>query len=316
MNRLFKEPLVHFLLAGALLFILFGLVEQGDGSGPDSDAVLVDEAALLRFVQYRMKAFEPSLAKKRLDALSDEERQRLIDDFVREEVLYREALALGLDREDYVIRRRLVQKLEFITEGFAEAVTQPDEAALQRYFEANRRDYYVEPYVTFTHVFFDAEKHGSEKALELARRELQLLNAKKVHFSEAPRHGDRFLYHLNYVERTPEFIASHFGAPMAKAIFELEPNEEIWRGPFESPYGAHLVMLTSRAPGRDAELAELRDRVLEDARRDLIREQTEEAIDEIIGSYDVQIRYEPSLQPTAAPEPGSLDAKAAAQGRP
>ncbi len=314
MKRLLKEPLVHFLLAGAGLFILFGLVDGGRDE-PDATVVRVDEPALLEFVQYRMKAFEPSLAKKRLQALSDEERQRLIDDFIREEVLHREALALGLDREDYVIRRRLVQKLEFITEGFAEAAIQVDEPALQRYFDAHRKDYYVEPYVTFTHVFFDAEKHGREKALELAKWELAMLNAKRVHFSDAPKHGDRFLYHLNYVERTPEFVASHFGGPMAKALFELQPDEQTWRGPFESPYGAHLVMLTNREPGRDAELAEIRGRVLEDARRALIREQTEEAIQQIVGSYEVQVRYPPPPSANASrSEP--LGGDAAAQGGP
>ncbi|MGB5266423.1 MAG: hypothetical protein WBN30_07535, partial [Polyangiales bacterium] len=119
---------MHFLAAGLGLFVLFGLVNRGDQDF-DPNVITVDQEALLTFIQYRIKAFNPDLAEKKLNALSDEELQRLIDDYVREEVLHREAIALGLDDDDYIIRRRLVQKLEFITEGFAEAGADVDEAA-------------------------------------------------------------------------------------------------------------------------------------------------------------------------------------------
>ena len=228
--------------------------------------VIVDHDALLTFVQYRIKAFNPALAEKKLSSLSDDELQNLIDDYVREEVLHREAIALGLGDDDYVIRRRLVQKLEFITEGFAEAGADVDQAALQRYFDANKADYYVEPFVTFTHVFFRNRRSAPGAGPCGGRREALELNRDGVPFADAPQHGDRFLYHVNYVERTPDYVASHFGVPMAKALFELEPNDFVWRGPFDSPYGVHLVLLTTNEPGRDPELAELEDRVREDAR--------------------------------------------------
>jgi hypothetical protein len=286
-----KEPLVHFLAAGLGLFVLFGIVNR-DRPNADPNVVIVDQDALLTFVQYRIKAFNPTLAEKKLNSLSDDELQRLIDDYVREEVLHREALQLGLGEDDYVIRRRLVQKLEFITEGFAEAGAGVDQAALHRYFDANKGDYYVEPFVTFTHVFFETEDRPREQAYALATKKLTELNRKGVTFADAPQHGDRFLYHVNYVERTPEFVASHFGVPMAKALFELEPNDLIWRGPFDSPYGVHLVMLTTSEPGRDPELSELEERVREDARRAMIREETEAAIADIVGTYDVRVVYE------------------------
>jgi hypothetical protein len=286
-----REPLVHFLAAGLGLFVLFGVVNRGE---PDTDpnVVTVDHDALLTFVQYRIKAFNPALAEKKLSSLSDDELQSLIDDYVREEVLHREAVALGLDEDDYVIRRRLVQKLEFITEGFAEAGAKVDQAALQRYFDANKADYYVEPFVTFTHVFFETEDRPREQAQAAAEKKLIELNRNGVPFADAPQHGDRFLYHVNYVERTPDYVASHFGVPMAKAIFALEPNDFIWKGPFDSPYGVHLVLLTTNEPGRDPELAELEDRVRVDAQRAMIREETEAAIADIVGSYDVRVVYE------------------------
>jgi hypothetical protein len=286
-----KEPLVHFLAAGLGLFVLFGVVNR-DEPDADPNVVTVDHDALLTFVQYRIKAFNPTLAEEKLSSLSDDELQNLIDDYVREEVLHREAVALGLGEDDYVIRRRLVQKLEFITEGFAEAGAKVDQAALRRYFDANKADYYVEPFVTFTHVFFETEDRPREQAHTAAEEKLIELNRDGVQFADAPQHGDRFLYHVNYVERTPDYVASHFGVPMAKAVFELEPNDFIWKGPFDSPYGMHLVLLTTNEPGRDPELAELEDRVRVDAQRAMIREETEAAIADIVGSYEVRVVYE------------------------
>lgn len=293
MKRFLKEPLVHFLAAGLGLFVLFGLVNR-DEVDADPNVVIVDRDALLTFVQYRIKAFNPTLAEKKLEVMSGEELEQFIDDYVREEVLHREALALGLDEDDYVIRRRLVQKLEFITEGFAESSVAVDESALQRYFDANKADYFVEPYVTFTHVFFQTEDRPREEARALAKKELAKLNRDAVPFSDAPQHGERFLYHVNYVERTPDYVGSHFGPPMARALFALEPNEFVWRGPFDSAYGVHLVLLTTNEPGREPELAELRDRIHEDARRAMVREETEDAIAEVVDAYDVRVLYERS----------------------
>ena len=293
MQNLAKEPLLHFRAAGIGLFVLFGVVNR-DQAGDDPNVVEVDQEALLRFVQYRLKAFNPELAEKKLGSLSDEELDRVIDDYVREEVLHREALALGLAEDDYVIRRRLVQKLEFITEGFTESSVGADPAAVERYFSENASDYYVEPYVTFTHVFFDTEDRPRQEAYARAETKLSELNKESTPFSDAPKHGDRFLYHVNYVERTPEYVASHFGAEMANAIFELEPNEFVWRGPFDSPYGVHLVLLTTNEPGRTPELTEVEGRVVEDWRRHVIRERTESAIADIVAAYDVRITYERS----------------------
>lgn len=299
MSSLWKEPLVHFLLAGVGLFALFGIV-RGSDDDADPNVIVVDRDALLTFTQYRIKAFNPDLAEKKLEGMSDEELERFIDDYVREEVLHREAVALGLDQDDYVIRRRLVQKLEFITEGFAEASGELDAAAVQRYFDANKQDYYVEPYVTFTHVFFQTEDRPPTEAEALAETELAKLNENAVPFSDAPQYGDRFLYHVNYVERTPDYVASHFGPSMAKALFELVPNEFTWRGPFESPYGVHLVLLTTNEPGRDADLSEILDRVRNDAQRAMVRKETEAAIADVVDAYDVRVVYE--RKPSATSE--------------
>ncbi len=107
-------------------------------------------------------------------------------------------------------------------------------------------------------------------------------------FTGAPNHGDRFPYFLNYVEREPEFVASHFGQPMAAQIFELEPDDSAWQGPFESPYGYHLLMVTTKVEGRYPEIAEVRDRVAADAERREIEKLQDEAIQAIVDTYEVR----------------------------
>jgi hypothetical protein len=280
-----REPLLHFALAGALLFALHRAL-GGDARGEDERVIVVDRAALLEFVQYRSRAFSPEAAAQLLDGLTPTAREALVRDFVREEALHREALALGLARDDYVIRQRLVQKLDFALQG-AHAPPAPSDAELASYYDAHRADYAEAASVTFTHVFFDAEQRGAEGALAAARAALPALNRTRVRFDQAPEHGDRFPFHVNYVERTEDFVASHFGAELARSVFALAPSEE-WRGPFPSPYGAHLVLVAARAPGRAPALAEIRGRVLEDAQREAARAAQERAVAEVIARYEVR----------------------------
>jgi len=282
---------VHFLAIGMGLFVLFGLVAPANDN-LDSKTIVVNRNTLLTFVQYRSKAFNPEVAAARLDALSATELDLLIADFVREEALHREALALGMDANDYVIKQRLIQSLQFITNGFVNAAIDVSDEDVAEYYEVNKDDYFVEPYITFTHVYFSTDRHGAEQARALAETKLAQLNSESVHFSESTRHGERFLYNVNYVERTADFIASHFGTPMATAVFELEPDSETWRGPFESSYGYHVVMLTRRTDGSYPELSEIEATVRDDAERIAINELNELAVQAIVDTYDVRMDYE------------------------
>ena len=299
------QPLLHFLLIGAGLFLLFEWTGKPVNS-VDARTVIVDKQMLHSFMQYRAKAFNETLVEQMIADLSKEEFDRLIEDLVREEVLYREALAMSMEQEDYIIKRRLIQKMEFITSGFITAAAELSDADVATFYEANKEEYYIEPYITFTHVFFDNERHGSEQAQALAQHKLAQLNHEQVPFTGSPRHGDRFLYHTNYVERVPEFVASHFGEPMARSIFALSPNDQQWHGPYTSSYGFHLLMLTHKANGRYPALDEIRERVKGDAQRAAIRDKTEEAIQAIIGSYNVRLVYEPSVTTTQHPVLGAV----------
>ena len=289
LSALLRDPLAHFLAAGLALFLLFNLVATDDGVGDDPNIIVVDRDAILTFMQYRAKAFDLELFEARLDAMPEDELQLMIEDYIREEVLHREAIALGLDADDYVIKQRLIQKVEFLARGFAEAVSSPDEAATQTYFEENKSDYYIQSYATFTHVFFDRERHSPDNLIALAKDKLVELNTNNVAFSDAVKHGERFPYHVNYVERTPDYVASHFGMNMAASLFMVEPDGSTWYGPFESSYGVHLVLVAKNQPGRTPELEEVYERVKADAIRLAVSELTEQAIDEILKSYEVKV---------------------------
>jgi hypothetical protein len=287
MKKLLTEPLLHFLLIGVGLFVLFKFAASDDASY-DENVIVVDRSTLLTYVQFRARAFEQGGAAAFLDKLQGDELERLIDDYVREEALYRQAVALGVDANDYVIKRRMIQSVEFITHGFVTAAVDLGEEDIETFFEANKDDYYIAPYVTFTHVFFEKDRRGADAALALAEAELAELNARRVLFTKAPEHGDRFPYFLNYVERDPEFVASHFGPKAAEEIFAVEPDGALWQGPFESPYGYHLVLLTRKVEGRYPDLEEVRERVRSDAERVEIETMQDKATQAIVDTYEVR----------------------------
>ena len=287
MRKVLKDPLVHFLVLGLGLFAVFAWVSEDEAS-LDDRIIEVDRAALLSYIQYHARAFSAEAAAAHLDGMPESELERLVDAHVREEVLHREALALGMDQTDHVIRHRLVQSIEFITDDLALRTTEVTGDELETYFEANRQRYYVEPTITFTHVFFNNERHGVDEARALAAEKLGQLNRERVPFADAPGHGDRFLYLVNYVERTPDLVASHFGAGMADAVFARVPDDAAWIGPLESRYGHHLVLVTDKTEGRVPELVEVEARVRTDAEREAAEARRDAAIDALIDTYEIR----------------------------
>lgn len=290
MKNIIRQPLLHFLLIGFGFFLLFKVF--GDDDDLDSKTIVVDKESLMNFFQYRSKAFNQEVFEERLASMPREELDKMINDYIRQEVLYREAMAMGLDKEDFIIKQRMIQKVEFISQGIAEAVTQLTDDEIKKYYEEHMEGYYVQPFATFTHVFFDYERWGPEEAKSKAEAEVTYLNKNRVTFNQAPSRGDRFFYHTNYVERDPEYVASHFGTEMTKAIFEASPSDKNWIGPFPSEYGYHIVMLTKNEPGRYPDLDEVISRVTDDAQREFTRQKNEETIQSIIDEYDVRVTLE------------------------
>lgn len=280
-----RDPLFVFLMTGVVVYALYATADRQ----PDEKIIHVGEADLLEYVQFRSRRFDRSFADEYLDGLSAAERQQLIEAYVREEALVREARALSLDNNDYVIRRRLVQKLEFIARGFEAVEPTPSTADLERFYAARRGEYFVEHAVSFAHVYYSAERHGDSRALALAQSKLGELNSKVVPFHQASAHGDSFFYHVSYIDRTMKEIDSHFGGEFVQQLALLKPAKDSWQGPFESRHGHHLVLLTGATEGRVPPLEEVRDLVVGDYLRDVIKRRADSALDKVVTSYEVKM---------------------------
>jgi parvulin-like peptidyl-prolyl isomerase len=288
--RVFRDPLVHFLAAGAMLFGVFALLHRSDTTGvAGGKTIVVDRPALMAFMQYQSAAFQPKVFAARFNALTADERKALIDKYVQEEALVREARALGLDQGDYVIRRRMVQKMLYLMDDTATETFSPSEADLQRYFQSHQEVYRGVSTVTFTHVFIDnevAHPAGAEQAAEALKRTLE---RRRAGFADAPAYGDRFAYLQNYVERTPDFVESQFGAAFGAQLATLQPSPH-WQGPIRSDYGWHLVLLTQRKPAELPAFAAVREQVKDDLLRDTIAGYRRKAITDLAGRFKVELK--------------------------
>ena len=280
----FKQPLVHFLLIGVLLFVLFNALNPTTES--TGDTIVVDNDALLEYAQYRNRAFNQEQAKAMLSHLSLEERHDLVRRLVREEALYREALAMGFDRGDYVIKQRLIQKIEYLSQGYQADSQSLDRRAVEDYFKAHTERYREPPTITFTHVFVDTAHRSDEESRQKAAAILRQLQGKDVQFSQAIGYGERFLYYTNYVERSVDFVASHFGDDFSRDVFSLDADSR-WHGPIRSAHGYHLVMISGRDSGGVPSLDDIYARVAADAGQALLERRQEEAVAKIIARYKV-----------------------------
>jgi hypothetical protein len=289
-RQILREPLLHFLLAGGILFGIFQLTNSAARDPLSDKTITVDKEGLLNFLQYRSKAFETEYFTQQLDAMSPEERKSLVDQYIEEEMLYREAKTLGLEQGDYVIRQRLVQKMRFLIDDLTEGGVVPDDTVLRQYLLKNKEIYALDPSVTFTHVFVDSAIHGDEAARQMAERLKTELNSRGAGFNDAPRFGDRFPFHENYVERTLDYVQSHFGGAFVTELAKIAPSEKHWSGPLHSMHGYHLVLLTSRTEARLPELSEIRSQVAEDWERDRTQHARTQGLKRLSSEYKVERR--------------------------
>jgi len=239
-----REPLVQFLLLGAGLFALYSLVAVD--AGARRDRIVVDAGQVTRLAQQFQRTWMRPPTRAELDGL--------IEDHVKEEVLYREALALGLDKDDLVIRRRMRQKMEFLNEDIVEQ-RQPTDAELQAFLDASPEQFRIPARLTIRQVFVRPELHGPD-APKYAMALLARLEAAPDGASVAETLGDATLLPDALSDATASEIARTFGGSFATAL-EKAPIDR-WVGPFASSYGLHLVRVTAREPGRAPSLSEVR----------------------------------------------------------
>lgn len=287
-----KQPLLHFLVLGALIFVAFAYTgepaAEPDAGGADT-TIVVDRSALLDYLQYQAQAFEPEVFEARLAAMSEAETADLVAAYVREEALYREALRMGMDQGDYIIRQRLVQKVEFLLENLAIESINPTDAELQAFYDARIADYRVDAVYTFTHIFFDGQQDRMEQAQ--ARAAAVLAASADIAFDQSAQHGDRYPFLQNYVERTRDFVANNFSAEFVAELDALTPGES-WQGPLASRYGWHLVMLRGRTEPMTPPMQAIRERVLDDYRYETLVRSRQDAEGRVIAEYDVSLRLE------------------------
>ena len=282
LSRLIREPLLHFLVLGACLFVLFyQTADPVDIAQPNRIAVTKADVDRLTAQWQRQWRRPPT----------DRELEGLVDAYVREEILYREALALGLDQDDVIVRRRLGQKLEFLFKDLAEQ-SDPEDAELERFLAENAERYTLPGRLSFTHVYFNSDKRGAAAEKD-ARKALALLNGGAQDADPAGL-GDRFLYQYRFDEQSPSQVARIFGSAFSDRITALDVGE--WRGPIASGYGIHLVRVSERTEPRQPALAEVRDKV----RWDVIAERREE-IDSAFYE-DLRERYEVTIDEDAGLE--------------
>ena len=281
-RRWLREPLLHYLLLGILLFVLFEWL--GGDSGPMSNRLTVSPAPVQQLA--------PAFTKVWKRPPTEEELKGLVDDYVREEIAYREAVAMGLDRDDTIIRRRMRQKLEFLVEDSASA-TPPTEAELQVYLDGHPESFRYEPQVAFRQVYVDPSVGGDAPA-----RAQALLERLRATGPEASIEGlgDSIMLDPEVPLLRQDEVARLFGAEFAAEVATLPTGR--WEGPVQSGYGLHLVMLRELVPGREATLDEVR----RDVERELLsqrrREQLAAMYDELLGNYSVTIES-PASSPGA-----------------
>jgi hypothetical protein len=217
------------------------------------------------------------------------ESDRFVSDFVREEVLYREALALGLDRDDLVVRRRLVQKMEMLALRDAPGISESD---LMDHYLAHRADYTLPESVSFRHVFFSAAVRGADAraAAGAALGEVRDGGASRVNGL-----GDPPPVPPEVSDWTRPMVEARFGTDFAAPVFEAGPRG--WSGPVASAYGYHLVLVTRRAPARVPDFAEVASRIA----TDLDAARRAGALDRIYAA--VRDAYQVEIEPASAGMP-------------
>jgi hypothetical protein len=287
MRRLLHEPLLHFLLGGALLFALYGIVADESARAPDR--IVIDEE--------RVASLAATFERTWLRPPTADELDGLIRDFVDEEILYREGLALGLDRDDLVVRRRLRQKMEFLHLDLAEQ-EKPTEAELSAYLSDHRERFQEPARLSFRQLFVSPEA-GSSAARQRAD---DLLSNLRAGVSEAELEGDPTLLPGTMRKASQRDVASAFGAGFAGDLFALAGGE--WNGPVASSYGLHLVRVDERVPARTLELEQIRRPVELEYEAAQRAEANQRFLQELRERYEVEIRM-PRVDST--PQLASVD---------
>ncbi|MDO8423511.1 MAG: peptidylprolyl isomerase [Parvibaculum sp.] len=282
LSKAIREPLVHFLVLGGLLFAAYGIINRD--APPPASTVLIDNGVVADILQrYEAVWKRPPTPK---------EMRGLINSYIRDEVLYREGVAIGLDQDDPVVRRRIRQKMDVMAEeaGRADA---PDDAAMQAYLDKNAARYMAPPVVSFEQVMFDPDRRGEVTQTDVT----EALAALQAGADQAA-YGDAGLLPREQSQANLERVARDFGEAFASALESLPIGT--WQGPVLSGYGIHLVRLSARIDGRKPMLDEARQAVSRDMENDRRIATAKVYYETVLKNYE--IRVEANIPAAANPQ--------------
>lgn len=292
--KLFREPLLHFLLIGAALFLLYDWKGKpasmpGGQAGTPAAQIFVSRDAL--------EQMSSQFAKTWQRPPTEEEQKGLVEDLVRNEIFYREAIAIGLDRDDEVLKRRLRQKMEFIFEDIA-SVPEPTDEDLKAFMNKHREKYITDPEMSFRQVYISTDKRGKS-----AESDARQILAQLTEGADPGSAGDPTLLEPE-VPLSPLWdIRKQFGDDFSRSLLDVNPGR--WSGPIRSGFGLHLVFVRERVSVRLPDLKEARDMVKRDWTAERQKELKDAAYAKIRGRYAVMVE-----RPNANVAPLSTAAKA------
>jgi hypothetical protein len=283
MRRLVREPLFRFLALGAVIFVVYGL--RTGNKVPKPAEIVVTQGAIENLVTGFTRTWQRPP--------NEQELQGLLRDYIRQEAAYREAVVLGLDRDDLVVRRRLQQKLEFLSTELTERA-EPSDADLQEFMLTHVEMFKSEPRFSFRQIYFNPQSRGANAHRDAARVRDKLQTADQR--SNAANVGDPFLLEQAFDDVSLSDVKKTFGERFASDLANVRLGT--WQGPVDSGYGTHLVFLNQRSEGHIPSLAEARDQV----RREWIDARRREATDKFYQALlsRLTIRIEPLPEPKVA----------------
>jgi hypothetical protein len=285
--RALREPLLQFLGIALVLFAANQFI-HGDTVRPAGDRITISQGRVRQIAEsYRLLAGRiPSRA----------ELQGLVNDFADEEIAYREAIAIGLDADDTIVRRRMRQKLEFMAED-AEASVEPTDTQLAAWLTERAADYRMSERISFRQVMASTDTRGAR-----ARADATALLNQLHSGADATHMGDSSMLPSALPPTTEQGVASLFGEEFAAAVFAHA--DDSWFGPVVSPLGAHVVLILSREPAQDPTLADIRDRLRSDWIETRRRDRREQFQARLRQRYDVVVEW-PNLY-AAQPAPADV----------
>ena len=275
LRKLIREPLFHFLLLGAVIFSTASRVRNS--------SIGVEEKIVV--TQSEIESMVVGFSRTWMRPPTQEEMQGLVDDYVREEVLYREARAMGLDQDDVIVRRRMRQKFEFLAEDLG-THDKPTDQELEAHLQQHLDRFREEPNFSFEHIFLSREKHGASTEAE-GKQILRDLSGKNDDTIDVEKLGDAFLLPSRFEQTSAGETARLFGENFARQLATIKPRE--WAGPIESSYGLHLVRVDARTPGVAPPLANVRDSVFQDFLNDRRKRELDAQYSKLRARYAVVI---------------------------